>query len=116
MVAVVYWGDFFHPRRIRSPLINPLPSPDIQIFSEFRNIRSDEGFATKPRDFVQQILVNLFFLSATLPETNSSYLKMDGLEDDCFILGRPNFGGELLVSGRVMDLKDTVSLQVKSEL
>ena len=36
----------------------------------------------------------------TLPETNSSPLKMDGWKMN-FLLGWPNFRGEMLVSGRV---------------
>ena len=36
----------------------------------------------------------------TLPETNSSHLKMDGW-NTTFLLGWPIFRGELLVSGRV---------------
>ncbi len=39
--------------------------------------------------------------SFTLPETNSSPLKMDGW-NTTFLLGRPIFRGELLVSGRVL--------------
>ena len=39
-------------------------------------------------------------LRNTLPETNSSPLKMDGW-NTTFLLGRPIFRGELLVSGRV---------------
>ena len=38
--------------------------------------------------------------AATLPATNSSHLKMDGW-NTTFLLGRPIFRGELLVSGRV---------------
>ena len=40
-------------------------------------------------------------LGATLPETNSSHLKMDGW-NTTFLLGWPIFRCELLVSGRVI--------------
>ena len=42
------------------------------------------------------------FQTFTLPETNSSPLKMDGWSwNTTFLLGYPIFRGELLVSGRV---------------
>ena len=51
------------------------------------------------------------FLEVTLPETNSSHLKIDGwkwLEDDPFLLGKPFFQGLwLLVLGSVDFLKKT---------
>ena len=40
------------------------------------------------------------YLGSTLPETNSLHLKMDGWKTS-FLLGRPIFRCELLVSGRV---------------
>ena len=52
------------------------------------------------------------FLEVTLPETNSSHLKIDGwkwLEDDPFLVGKPFFQGlwllDLLVLGSVDFLK-----------
>ena len=45
-------------------------------------------------------LPTTIFQGLTLPETNSSPLKMDGWKMN-FLLGWPNFRGKLLVSGRV---------------
>ena len=39
----------------------------------------------------------------TLPETNSSHLKMDGW-NTTFLLGRPTFRGKMLVLGMVGEL------------
>jgi len=39
-------------------------------------------------------------MKVPLPETNGSHLKIDGW-NTTFLLGRPIFRGELLVSGRV---------------
>ena len=44
-----------------------------------------------------------FLQQNTLPETNSSHLKMDGWKMN-FLLGWPIFRCELLVSGRVNQL------------
>ena len=46
-------------------------------------------------------LIGRFF---SLPETNSSHLKMDGW-NTTFLLGRPIFRGELLVSGRISQVE-----------
>ena len=59
-----------------------------------------------PRKFqgnrsVGEILFHLArMIAITLPETNSSHLKMDGWNTS-FLLGWPIFRGEMLVSGRV---------------
>ncbi len=47
--------------------------------------------------------------SSTLPETNSSHLKMDGW-NTTFLLGRPIFRCELLVSGKVKWLENGVGV------
>ena len=44
--------------------------------------------------------IGVILTTSTLPETNSSPLKMDGW-NTTFLLGRPIFRCELLVSGRV---------------
>ena len=46
----------------------------------------------------------------TLPETNSSHLKMDGW-NTTFLLGRPIFRGELLVSGTVKAVPEVNDLE-----
>ena len=62
--------------------------------------RFDLGKARRvSRDFGLPLKSVAFFLG-TLPKTNSSPLQMDGW-NTTFLLGRPIFRGELLVSGRV---------------
>ena len=56
-----------------------------------------------PIKMVALELLGVSLGKVTLPETNSEFtLKNGWLEDDPFLLGRPIFRGELLVSGRVV--------------
>ena len=58
-------------------------------------------------------MVNYQAQQVTLPETNSSHLKMDGW-NTCFLLGRPIFRCELLVSGSVAELMQLIALQYET--
>ena len=54
----------------------------------------------QPPSFLKLKHLRIVFSKNTLPETNSSHLKMDGWNTS-FLLGRPILRRELLVSGRV---------------
>ena len=55
-----------------------------------------------PHHYMHGLTVSLILGLITLPETNSSALKIDGWKST-FLSGRPIFRGELLVSGSVCD-------------
>ena len=54
------------------------------------------------KEKLQEVFHGWFWGGFTLPETNSSHLKMDGWKTS-FLLGWPIFRGELLVLGSVTD-------------